>query len=324
MKTRPRAIAVLAAATSIVLAACSSSGAATPNPQASAAAPAASAAAPAASAAAPAASAAAPASGSAAQVTFNLVTPGIFTVATDVTYPPWMTIVPGVNGAADSAGGVDGALLNAFAAEYGLKLQLLETDFPSMLLDAQQGKADIASAISYNPKRAQQLYFTAPFGSEPVVVYTLSSFDYTSPDSLKGKRLGTGNGYFEQPVLEAWQPGTVLFPNGVAGNTALLNGQIDAWFSDASALNVDPFKSQSGKVTAHSLKTGDFGFTEEQILGLEYNGVKCGNGALAQALDKTLKRLHDSGQWATIISGILSGKELTDAGIAPPAQGCPP
>jgi ABC-type amino acid transport substrate-binding protein len=235
-----------------------------------------------------------------------------------------MTIVPGVNGQPDQAGGVDGALLNAFAAEHGLKLTLLETDFPTMLLDTQQGKADIATAISYNPTRAKQMYYTAPFGSEPTVVYTLSSFNYTGPDSLKGKRLGTGNGYFEQAVLEAWQPGTVLFPNGVAGNTALLNGQIDAWFSDASALSVEPFKSHAAQVTAHALKTGDFGFTDQQILGLEYNGVQCGNGALAQALDATLGNLHTSGQWQTVISGLLSGNELKDTGTTPPAQGCAP
>lgn len=251
---------------------------------------------------------------------FKLITPGVLTVATDVTYPPWVTIVPGVNGAPDAVGGVDGVLLNAFAAEHGLKLQLLETDFASMLLDAQQGKADIATGFSWNAARAKQLYYTAPFGSEPLVVYTSSSFKYAGPDSLKGKRIATGNGYYEAAVLEAWQPGTVLFPNNVSGNQALLNGQVDAWFSDASSLGNEPFRSHLGQVTAHSLKTGDFGFTALQIESLIYNGVRCGNGALAKAIDATQTRLHTTGQWATAISSLLSGNELIDVGDTPPAS----
>lgn len=252
---------------------------------------------------------------------FKLVHPGQLTVATSPTYPPWFIIVPGINGGQDTAGGVDGALINAFAKQYGLKVVLDETTFASSILDAQQSKADIVVAISYNPNRAKQLYYTAAFGSEPTVVYTQSSFNYTGPDSLAGKKVATGNGYFEQAVLQQWGKGqVVLFPSNVTGQTALVNGQVDAWFSDASSQRNEPFKSHS--ITAHALNTGDFGFTAEQILGLEYNGVRCGNGALAKAIDGTLKNLQSSGTWGGVLSQFLTGVELTNVGANPPTQGC--
>jgi ABC-type amino acid transport substrate-binding protein len=263
--------------------------------------------------------------GSAAATSFKLLKQGVLTVATDVSYPPWFIIVPGAFGAPDTATGVDGELVNAFAAEHALKVELLETDFASMLLAVQQGKADLATGLSYKEDRSKQMYFTSAVGSSPVVAYTLKSLDYKGPDSLKGKRIGTGNGYFEADVLEKWQPGNVqLFPNNVTGNQALLNGQIDAWFSDVTSLDNDPFKSNLDKIVANKLKTGDFGFTEEQIYSPVYNSVACGNGALAMALDATLQRLHDSGQWSNILAKYLSGPSLVDLGVKAPPEGCAP
>jgi ABC-type amino acid transport substrate-binding protein len=255
---------------------------------------------------------------------FSLLKPGILTVATDVSYPPWFIIVPGVMGAPDTATGVDGDLVNAFAAEHGLKVELLQTDFASMLLAVQQNQADLATGLSYNPDRSKLMYYTAAVGSSPTVMYTLTSFDYTGPDSLIGKRIGTGNGYWQVEALNQWQPGIELelFPNNVTGNQALLNGQIDAWTSDVTSLDNEPFRSNLDKVTAHALEAGDFGFTEDQILSPVYNAVACGNGELAMALDATLQRLQDSGEWATILARYLSGPGLVSLGVTPPAQGC--
>ncbi len=252
----------------------------------------------------------------------KLLKPGVLTVATDVSYPPWFIIVPGAMGAPDTATGIAGDLVNAFAKEQGLKVELLETDFPSMLLAVQNGKADLAAGLSYNPDRSKLMYYTSAVGSSPTVVYTLKDLTYTEPDSLKGKKLGTGNGYWEAPLLEAWQPGVQLFPNNVTGNQALLNRQIDAWFSDITSLDNEPFKSNLDKVVAHSLKAGDFGFSEMQVFSPVYNAVACGNGALAEALDAMQQKLHDSGEWASILAKYLSGPSLVDVGVQAPPQGC--
>jgi ABC-type amino acid transport substrate-binding protein len=264
-------------------------------------------------------------SASAATTSFKLLKPGVLTVATDVSYPPWFIIVPGALGAPDTATGVDGDLVYAFAAEQGLKVELLETDFASSLLAIQQGKADMTVGFSYGSDRSKVIYYTAAVGSSPLAAYTLKSLNYAGPDSLKGKRLGTGNGYFEAAILQQWGQGSVqLFPNNVTGNQALLNGQIDAWFSDVTSLDNEPFKSNLDKVVANTLKGGDFGFTEQQILSPVYNGVACGNGALAIAFDATLQRLHDNGGWTTILSKYLSGPSLLDLGVNVPPEGCAP
>jgi ABC-type amino acid transport substrate-binding protein len=242
---------------------------------------------------------------------FTLAKPGFLTVAVYGSYPPWITIESG-----DKPGGVDGEWMNSFAKDQGLGVQLFQTDFASLILAVQQGKADVGTYLLWKPERAKQVYYTGPFQHSPTVVYTLSSFNYTGPDSLRGKRLGTGSGYFEADTLEKWQSGTVLFPDEVTGNQALLNGQIDAWFADTSALRIEPFLSHKSEVTAHTINVGDFGFPKEQIDTISYNIVACGN-------DQTLAALHDSGKWAEILKGWDLDPTADDVGTAAPEQGCP-
>ena len=114
---------------------------------------------------------------------YRLVQPGVLTVATYGSAAPALVVLPN-----DQLGALDGALLTSFAKDQGLKLKLYQTTFASVILAVEQGKVDIGTYYYYKEERAQHVYYTYPFFQERATLFTLTSFPYNGPDSLKGKR----------------------------------------------------------------------------------------------------------------------------------------
>lgn len=262
-------------------------------------------------------SAAATSSASSAAASYKLANAGYVTVAAYGSYAPWITIQPD-----GSLGGLDGTLIEDFAKDNGLKVKIYQTDFSSMPLAVGQGKADIAPYLSYTAARAKTLYYTSAFQTEQVSIYTLKSFNYTGPDSLKGKKVGTVTGYWYAQYLSNWcKSCTTLFPSSATGAQALLSGQIDAWVTGATGWYNPPLSNAHSKVTINKISGGDFGMPASEIVSDSYNAVACDNSALAKGLDTTLKQLQASGQWAKILAANGVSKD-NDAGFSVPVQGC--
>ncbi|MGH7914690.1 MAG: substrate-binding periplasmic protein, partial [Candidatus Binataceae bacterium] len=229
---------------------------------------------------------------SAQVVNFQPVNPGYLTVATHGSLVPEIVVGPG-----DQLGGVDGALFNAFATDHGLKLRLFQTTFASMILAVEQHKVDVGEGVFYTPERAKHVYYTYPFYVSHAAIFTLKSFPYSGPSSMKGKRVGTVIGYVWAPYLQTWSAaGAALFPDEVTVGKALLNGQIDGYINGEGVIHAAPFKD-APNVVAHRLHTGDFGMPESALANLAYNIVTCNNRGVAAALNQGLAKLHAKGEW---------------------------
>jgi len=251
-----------------------------------------------------------------AQEKLDLVEPGYLTVAVFANRHP----VIGYDNN-DVMQGVDGGFFKAFAESHGLKVKIYKTTFSSTILAVQQGKVDIGTWFYYTPERAKQVRYTFPFLKDTAAVYTMGPLEYTGPDSLKGKVVSTVVGYSWAPyVQEVFGSNAKLFPDGTVALAALANGQVDAyidtsWYSHSGAF------AATGGMIARPLSVGDFGMPESVVYGLDYNFVRCGNKALAEALNAEMTALHESGKWA----GLLEDNGVGDANLAPlraPEQLC--
>src|SRR6266702_2758469 len=69
---------------------------------------------------------------------FKLVAAGVLTVATFGDSPPIVVL-----GSGDQISGLNGVVLNEFAATHHLTVKLFKTTFPSAILAVQQSKADV-------------------------------------------------------------------------------------------------------------------------------------------------------------------------------------
>lgn len=223
---------------------------------------------------------------------FTTVEPGVLTVAMFGTQAPLIILEPG----GQTISGVDGEIINQFAKDNGLKVKPLVTDFAGELLNVQQHKADIAVGVLYSNLRAKVMYYTYPWEQTTAVVITLKSFDYTGPDSFKGKIVATGTGFLWAPNLESWNSSSVqLFPNDAVMDQALLNGQIQGIVNDESTLTKPPLNASSAWTT-HPINPGDFNIPASEITSYIYNTVQCSNHPIANAFNASLSKMKSDGK----------------------------
>jgi polar amino acid transport system substrate-binding protein len=255
------------------------------------------------------------------QPTVKTVTSGYLTVATYGTALPVIQVGPGP----DQVGGTDGAWINAYASDHGLKVKLFQTTFESSILAVQQGKADMSVSFYYNPDRAHKVYYTYPIDIEGLQAFTKKSFSWNGASSLMGHKVGSVTGYEWIPYFQkAFGSSLLLYPTGTDAKTAFLNGQIDAYL-DADVNYFGPPINASPDVLPHDLKGGDLGIPDSLIAVMSYNIVNCGEKDVANGMNDEMKKLQSSGKWATILTqtGAPAGTIATKAApLETPTQYC--
>lgn len=247
---------------------------------------------------------------------FSLLTPGTLLVSTWGTSQPEVVI----NGDG-TMGGLDGALLKAFAKDHNLQIKLFQTTFASSILAVQQGKADMGAYFYWSDARAKQAFYTFPFFADTSVVITKSDFNYTGPDSLKGKKIGGIVGSVYTPYVQKAFPANLvsIYPDIPQEGQALLNGQVDALVESNTVAAEPPLLGRSD-IKLWPINAGDFGLPASMMQNLSYNVVPCNNKPLADALDAELKKIVQSGDWdATLKANSAQSLNLT---LARPTEGC--
>jgi ABC-type amino acid transport substrate-binding protein len=250
---------------------------------------------------------------------FRTVKEGVLTVA------PYSESAPVVTRDSGSLGGLTGDFINGFAEENGLTVEILKADFSGSLAATQQGRADITPYIYYTPERSKTVFFTAPNFVLPSGVYTMEGFDYSGVESLTGTKVGAVVGQVWEPYIrDAFGDDGVLFQTAVDAETALVNGQIDAYVNSNFQMLVAPF-SDRDDVVFHELAEGDLDMPTEVINTYSYNVVSCSNPDLADAMDEYQRGLVESGDWIGLYDANDFPEEsrlLDAADIVQPAQGC--
>lgn len=248
------------------------------------------------------------------------ITPGVLTVATYGTSVPLMTVGPGAN----QVGGISGAVINAFAADFGLQVRLFQTTFASSLLAVQQGKADISEPVYYNSDRAKTYYYSYPMASDNLVVFTNKSFSYTGPSSLQGHKVASVTGYVWAPYFQKFFGSALqLYASAADAATAFKNGQADAYL-DADVNYFNAPLSLSPDITLHAVAGGDFGLPAATISNRDYFIVPCTEHSVASAINLELDYLHSSGKWATLLSqdGAPAGMPQPTPPLNSPPEDC--
>lgn len=109
---------------------------------------------------------------------------GVLTMATNATFPPYESYE------GNDIVGIDADIAKAIADKLGLKLEIQDMEFNSIITAVQSGKADLGLAgMTVTDERKQSVDFTDSYatGIQSVIVKEGSSIK--SIDDLKGKRL---------------------------------------------------------------------------------------------------------------------------------------
>jgi ABC-type amino acid transport substrate-binding protein len=248
---------------------------------------------------------------------FKLVTPGVLTVSPYSASPPAITI-----SADKKLGGFLGDVINGFAQKYNLKVEVTQTTFASSLLYVQQDRSDMTPFVYHTDERAKSIHFTSSLFQLPVAAITKKSFQYTGPDSLKGKKISAVLGQVWGAYLQKeYGSNALLFQKDAEAAQALLNGQVDAYVNSSLQMFNTPLAGHNDLV-ANPLKAGDANMPANIITNVAYNVVSCKNPKLAAAFDAYLRELQSSGQMQSIYQKNNFPENFRISAPTAPQQGC--
>ena len=158
----------------------------------------------------------------AAEVT--TVEPGVLTMGTNATFPPYEY----KDG--DDVVGIDAEIAQALADKLGLQLEIVDMDFDSLVASVQSGKIDMSLAgMTVTEERKQNVDFTDSYATGVQVIIVKEDSDIASADDLEGKLIGvqqgtTGHLYCADDFGEE---NVIPYANGATAVQALLQGKVD-------------------------------------------------------------------------------------------------
>ena len=221
----------------------------------------------------------------AAEVT--TVEPGVLTMGTNATFPPYEY----KDG--DDVVGIDAEIAQAMADKLGLQLEIVDMDFDSLVASVQSGKIDMSLAgMTVTEERKQNVDFTDSYATGVQVIIVKDDSDIASVDDLQDKLIGvqqgtTGHLYCADDFGEDH---VNALPNGATAVQALLQGKVDC-------VVIDQEPAKAFVEANEGLKILDTAYTTEDYAA----AVSKDNPALTAALNKALQELKDDGT----IQGIL-------------------
>ena len=158
---------------------------------------------------------------------------GTLRIAMEGTYPPFNFKDP----KSGQLSGYDVDVARLIAGKMGLKAEFVATEWSAILAGLAAGKYDvIISQVGITPKREQAFDFSAPYtySSPQLIVRKDETAQYASLDSLKGKKLGVGQGsIFEQQAKAVAGITIKSYPAAPENLQDLASGRVDAALNDS-------------------------------------------------------------------------------------------
>lgn len=218
---------------------------------------------------------------------------GTLRMGTNATFPPYEFV-----GDDGNVQGIDADIAAAIADKLGMKLEITDMEFDSLIPALQSDTIDVALAgMTVTPDRQENVDFSDSYAKGVQVIIVKDGSDIASPDDLEGKNIGvqtgtTGDIYCTD---DYGQENVKQFNNGPLAVAALVNGQIDCVVIDQ-----EPAKNY---VAANSgLKILDTAYADEDYA----IAIKKGNTELLDKVNGALKELQDDGTVQSIVDKYIT------------------
>lgn len=213
---------------------------------------------------------------------------GVITIGTSPDYPPFEFI--------DKEGkvsGIDMDIINAVAQEMGVKVEVSQMGFDSIIGAVKAGQIDIGvSGFTVTEDRKKSVDFTNPYFSGGQVIIAKADSPIKSAADLKGKNIGAQSGTTgEQAANEVGAASVKTYQDFLVAIQELKSGNLDAVIGDQSVA-----KNVIAQQPEFVVKGEPLNAEETAIV------VAKGNPELVTALNDAIKKVKDSGKYDEIIA----------------------
>ncbi len=152
---------------------------------------------------------------------------GTLVMATSPDFPPFESLENG------QVVGIEVEIMELICKELGVKLEIKQMDFDSVLPGVQAGKFDVgASGISVTPGREKNVLFTTPYCLAAQAIVVTSGSPIQSKADLSGKTVAVQTATTAEEFCMANGYTVKSFQNNADAQTALTTNKVDAWVID--------------------------------------------------------------------------------------------
>lgn len=216
---------------------------------------------------------------------------GVLKVATSADFAPFEfhTMVDGK----DQIVGADIDMVNEIGKELGVKVEVMDMGFNTVLAAVKEGKADIAvSGISATAERKESFDFTDNYYNPPqvLVINKNNAGTFTSIDSLKGKKIGAQKGSVQEGIVENQLKDSQLVSIEKVPNMILEvnKGSLDGMVVEKTIAESYVSQNPDLQIADVQLKTDD-----DNAFAI---AIPKGSSELQKELNTLIKKMNDEGK----------------------------
>ncbi len=231
----------------------------------------------------------------------NTATPGVLTMATNATFPPYEYLE------SSQVVGIDADIAAAIAEKLGLELKIDDMEFDAITEAVSGGKADIGLAgMTVTPERQESVNFTISYATGVQVVIVQEDSSISSVDDLFAEganhvvgvqRNTTGDIYSTEDIEEAGLGTISRYSKGVDAVQALVTGKVDCVIIDN-----EPAKAFVESMDGLKILDTEY-VTEDYAVAMSKD-----NSQLYEAVNKALQELIDDGTVQKIIDQYIKAE----------------
>ena len=218
---------------------------------------------------------------------------GKLIMATNASFPPYE-----FKGDSGEIEGIDAEIAAAIAQKLGKELEIVDTEFGSIIGGVQTGKYDMGMAgMTVNEERKQSVNFTETYAMGVQSIIVKEGSDIASADDLTGKMIGvqqdtTGHIYAEG---DYGKENVAPYRTGNDAVQALVSGKVDA-------VIIDNEPAKSYVAANEGLKILDTAYAEEEYAIC----IAKENTELLDSVNKALAELKADGTVDSIIAKYIA------------------
>ncbi len=219
---------------------------------------------------------------------------GVFKMGTNAAFPPYEYKE------GEEFKGIDVEIAEAVAKELGLKLEIVDMEFDSIITSVQEGEVDVGIAgMTVNDERLEKVNFSSSYATGVQVVIVKDGSDIATLDDLAGKKIGTQLGTTGDIYAKGdyGEENVTSYSKGADAVIALKGGDVDAVIIDNEPAKAFVAENEGLKILETEYAIEDYAIA-----------IAKDNTELLDAVNAALKKLTEDGTIDAIISKYIAAE----------------
>lgn len=235
----------------------------------------------------------------------------VITFGTNAEFPPFEFIA--ANGVIGQYDGIDIAIADKIAKDNGMKAEISNMEFDSLLIALENGQVDaVIAGMTVKPDRAERVDFSISYYKATQVMIVKEGSTIAKASDMADKRIAVIQGYTGETIVSEMGYKYTSFKKGTDAIMELVNDKADVVVIDSATAGKYVADNEGLKIVEDASAFAN----EEYAIA-----VKKGNKELLDKINASLKKMLDDGTIAALGDKYsVAGEEEAESSEAASAE----